>query len=129
MLQKIYHLTALIDTLKKFNFEIITVGEHDLITKKKLLSDINILITQTGGNMYNLIFSNTPKHIFFLSNKSALHVDYITKLLPRLNFYSKNLVKLFSYNSYIKNCDVKNYMNDPFIVNIPEIIYNLKNNL
>ena len=124
--RQIINEELLINALKNFNFEIITLGEHDLITKKNLLSDVNILITQTGGNMYNLIFSNTPKHIFFLSNRSPLHVDYIKNLLPKLNFYSENLVTLFSYDSYIKNCDKTNNMNDPFMVNISEIIYNLK---
>ena len=127
--RQIINEEVLIDVLKKFNFEIITLGEHDLITKKNLLSDVNILVTQTGGNMYNLIFSNTPKHIFFLSNRSPLHVDYIKNLLPKLNFYTQNSVTLFSYDSYIKNCDKTNNMNDPFMVNISEIIYNLKNTL
>jgi hypothetical protein len=72
--------------------------------------------------MYNLIFSNTPKHIIFLSNNVPLHSDYINSLLPKLNFYTPNSMKLFTYNSYIVNCDKTNCTNDPFIVDIDEII-------
>jgi capsular polysaccharide biosynthesis protein len=120
--REIVNEELLINNLKKLNFEIITLGENDIDNKKNLLSNINILITQTGGAMYNLIFSNTPKDIIFLSNTYPLHADYINNLLPKLNFYTPNSMKIFSYNSYINNCDIKNFMNDPFIVDIDEII-------
>jgi capsular polysaccharide biosynthesis protein len=121
-LRQIINEEQLINILKTLNFEIITLGECDIITKKNLLSNINILITQTGGAMYNLIFSNTPKDIIFLSNNHPLHTDYINNLLPKLNFYTPISMKLFTYNSYIKNCDKTNIMNDPFIVNVDEIV-------
>lgn len=127
--RQIINEEQLINNLKILNFEIITLGECDVIAKKNLLSNINILITQTGGAMYNLIFSNTPKHIIFLSNNYPLHADYINNLLPKLNFYTQNSIKLFTYNSYINNCDKKNIMNDPFIVDIDEIINFCKDKL
>ena len=112
----------LILNLQKLNFEIITLGECNIFEKTKLLSDINILITQTGGNMYNLIFSNTPKHILFLSNSHPLYFEYINVLLTKLNFYTNHSNKLFSYDSSIIHCDKKNVMNDPFIVNVEHIV-------
>ena len=99
--RQIINENTLIEFLKQNNFEIITLGEHDLHTKKELLSNINILITQSGGAMYNLVFSNTPKHIIFLSNKTPLHIEYIHNLLPLLNCYTPSLYKVFLYDSYI----------------------------
>ena len=120
--RKIENEDILIKILKdKFNFEIITLGEHSLFDKSLLLSDVNILINQTGGNMYNLFFSNTPKHILFLSNNSPLHVDYINNILPKLNYYTQHSPKLLCYNSTILNADKLNNMNDPFIVDIEYI--------
>lgn len=77
--------------------------------------------------MYNLIFANTPKSVIFLSNNSPLHVDYIRSLLPRLNFYTPGSATTFQYDSYIYKCDITNAMNDPFIVNIDQVINYCKN--
>ena len=120
--RRIINENILIENLKSIGFEIITLGDCDLRSKSELLSNINILITQTGGTMYNLIFSNTPNHILFLSNQFPLHANYIHDLLPKLIFYTQTHVKIFKYESYIKNCDKKNDMNDPFIVNVDQII-------
>lgn len=125
--RQIVNEQQLITALQRLNFEIITLGERDICEKKNLLSNVNILITQTGGTMYNLIFSNTPKHLIFLSNNSPLHVHYIQNLLARLNFYTPGSVTTFKYRSYINNCDRKNAMNDPFIVNIDDVINYCKN--
>jgi capsular polysaccharide biosynthesis protein len=125
--RQIVNEDQLISALQKLNFEIITLGERDIYEKKNLLSNINILITQTGGTMYNLIFANTPKSVIFLSNNSPLHVDYIRDLLPRLNFYTSGSVTTFKYGSYIYKCDITNVMNDPFIVNIDQVINYCKN--
>jgi capsular polysaccharide biosynthesis protein len=120
--RQIVNENILIEKLKLFNFEIITLGEHNLNYKNELLSNVNILITQTGGTMYNLIFSNTPKNIILLSNNYPLHGEYINNLLPKLKFYTPKSLKTFKYKSYIQNCDNKNSMNDPFNVNIDEIM-------
>lgn len=120
--RQIINENLLINKLKKLNFKIVTLGDKNIYEKKDILSNINILITQTGGNMYNLIFSNTPKHIIFLSNKYPLHTKYINNLLPMLNYYTKNSIKIFEHESYIKNCDKKNVMNDPFNVDIDKLL-------
>jgi hypothetical protein len=111
----------LISYLRELNFEIITLGECDLFEKNKILTDINILITQSGGNMYYLIFSNTPKHVCFLTNTEPIHVEYICDLLPKLSCYTIADVTRLSYNSIYENGDSTNKWNSPFIVNIDDI--------
>lgn len=111
----------LISYLQKLNFEIITLGECDLFEKKNLLTDINILITQSGGNMYNLIFSNTPRHVCFLTNTEPLHVEYMCDILQKTLFYTNTNFTRLSYNSIYEAGDSTNKWNSPFIVNIDDI--------
>jgi capsular polysaccharide biosynthesis protein len=121
--RQIVNEELLLQNLKKMNFEIITLGESDIYDKCKLLSNINILITQIGGNMYNLVFSNVPRHIIFLSNNSSIsHAEYINNLLPKMKCYTHHSMIVFTHKSYVINCDAKNPTNDSFEVNINNII-------
>jgi capsular polysaccharide biosynthesis protein len=130
IIRKILNEDELIDKLKTYNFEIITLGDKLLKEKAKLLEDIDILITQNGANCMNFIFSNGPKNIIILSNNTPIGVDFYLNYCEILNNTKINHL-LLTYPSDPKYNDITNRWNNAFTVNIQQIeniINSLKKN-
>lgn len=132
IMRKILNEDLLIETLKKHNFEIITLGDKNLEEKKKLLENCDILITQLGANLLNLIFSNLPNKILILSNEYLIGVDFYTRLLSLLNNKVTNYKVLHylsikntykKYNGFSAPEDAQ--FNNAFNININEILNNI----
>jgi capsular polysaccharide biosynthesis protein len=119
--RKISNEDLLINKLKELNFEIITLGNKNLVEKKNLLNNCDILITQLGANLFNLAFSNLPKKIIILSNNYLVGIDFYLNFLSKLNNKQINY-KLFQYDCDNLFIDPKNNTNNSFKVNINEII-------
>jgi len=105
--------------LKSEGFEIITLGDKNILEKNKLLEDVDILITQIGANCINFLFSNSPKKILFLSNEFPIGKDFYINMTSNLN---KSVIQhdIFCYRTEI-NYDNKNHTNGQFIVNMVDI--------
>lgn len=120
--RKILNELELIDNLKKLNFTIIKLGNNNIIEKSSILNDAEIIITQTGGTCVNLLFSNTPKKLLFLSNQTPIFTNYIESILNNKKIVKNTDVnyKLLKYKTLI-NHDNENNTNGTFNVNIDEI--------
>jgi capsular polysaccharide biosynthesis protein len=123
--RRISNEDQLIDLLVQNNFEIIELGSKTIQEKTEELKDIDVLITQLGANICNLIFSNTTNNILLLSNDRPVGEHYYFGLLDKLNLsQSKNL---FIYPSSPYNVDPENSTNASFEVNLEDINKYLKN--
>lgn len=109
----------LIELLVQNGFEIIELGDKTIQEKVEAMKDIDVLITQLGANVYNLIFSNTTNNILLLSNDKPVGQDYYFGLLDKLNLTQRK--DLFLYPSLPHNIDPKNGTNDSFEVNLENI--------
>ena len=115
----------LIEKLKNIGFEIIVLGDKLISEKYELLKDAEYIITQIGANCFNFIFSNAPANLILLSNNIPIGQNWYPYIVSALNNTNINY-KLLCYPSYKLNADPKNDSNDPFIVNIDEIVTHIK---
>jgi len=123
--RRISNEEELIELLVQNGFEILELGDMTIQEKVEALKDINVLITQLGANICNLIFSNTTNNILLLSNDRPIGEHYYFGLLDKLNLtQSKNL---FTYPSSPYNVDPENSTNASFEVNLEDINKYLKN--
>lgn len=125
--RKILNENIIIDYLKKNGFNIISLGDKNIKEKSDLLNDAHVVITQLGGNCFNLLFSNTPKNILFLSNDTPLGYKYYCDIFQKINYSTYSNISIYKYKSINKNIDKKNKTNSPFVVNINDIECYLKN--
>jgi hypothetical protein len=125
IMRKILNEDELINKLKIYNFEIITLGDKLIQEKAKLLEDIDILITQNGANCMNFIFSNGPKNIIILCNSTPLGINTYLSYSEMLNNTKINQLVL-QYPSDTRYGDPANRWNNAFTVNIPEIENHIK---
>lgn len=112
----------LIKYLLENNFEILETGSLTLEEKQEKLKNSNIIITQTGGSSYNLLFTNTPKKLIFLSNDTPVAFDSCKKYLTDkiLNFTNLDII-LLKYKSLKPKIDKENITNSPFKINLNDI--------
>ena len=125
-IRKILNEDILISELVKLDFVIVTLGDKLIKEKYELLKDAEYLITQIGANCMNLIFSNAPKNIFLLSNDVIFGEYWYSQLCSALNNEAIINTKLFYNKSHIYNADPTNQWNNPFYVNIPDILSHIK---
>jgi len=120
--RKIINELELINYLKKNGFEIIKLGNKSIEEKSMLLNNSEIIITQMGGNIFNLLFSNTPKKILFLSNEYPILYNYICCMLNCKDIIesTKTNFKIIKYKTII-NYDKENSTNGCFEVKINDI--------
>lgn len=85
ILRQIINENELIEELTKLGFEIITLGTKNINEKSFLMNNIKILITPLGANCMNLIFSNCPHNIIYLSNHELFGYEQYTLLSEELN--------------------------------------------
>ena len=117
-MRQIINERVVIDELISLGFEIVTLGTKFITEKKELLCDAKIIITPIGANCMNLIFSNAPKNIIYLSNDKNFGFDYYTNLCKQVNNAEINTKNLISPGI---NVDPKNIWNSSFIVNIDKL--------
>lgn len=115
----------LIELLVQNGFEIIELGDMTIQEKAEALKDIDILITQLGANICNLIFSNTTNNILLLSNDKPIGQHYYFGWLDKLNLIPHK--DLFIYPSSGYNVDPENATNNPFEVDLEDINKYIKN--
>jgi len=102
-------------------FSIITLGNKSILEKSELLNNSDIIITQNGANICNLLFTNQPNKLIILTNENYKFAsDYYIKLLNKIYKQSFNY-KVFSYTD-VKIKNELNANNNSFIVNINNII-------
>jgi capsular polysaccharide biosynthesis protein len=104
------------DLLKKYNFEFIDVATNILEEKRDKLINAKIIITETGANILNILFTSFPSHLILLTN-SYTAVDwamYWEQLLRSITNFS---FTCSTFRSISENIDV----NDPYLVDIPQI--------
>jgi len=120
--RKIINELELINYLKKNGFEIIKLWNKSIEEKSMLLNNSEIIITQMGGNIFNLLFSNTPKKILFLSNEYPILYNYICCMLNCKDIIesTKTNFKIIKYKTII-NYDKENSTNGCFEVKINDI--------
>ena len=109
----------LITKLQNKNFEIITLGTKSIMEKKQLLENANIIITSLGANCMNLIFTNAPKHLIYLSNKEMFGEHYFWKLSEILNNTTFNC-GIMRYDGI--QIDPLNPWNKNFYVDVPNLL-------
>lgn len=120
ILRKILNEDALIDQLKMDGFEIIHLGDKLLHEKKALLENAHIIVTQLGANCMNLLFTNAPKHLLFLSNATAFGKDFFCSISQIYNNTPIHTHTLIYPNDPV-HFDPTNSMNAAFTVSIEEI--------
>lgn len=113
----------LIEFLKKYNFEIVETGEISLLEKSIKLSHANIIITQTGGSSYNLLFCNTPKKLICLSNDTPVGFESLYSYLKNYNLFNSSEIdiRLLKNKNLNTNLDKENNTNSPFDINLEEL--------
>ena len=125
ILRKIINEDELINELIKEGFEIITLGTKNINEKSFLLNNIKILITPLGANCMNLIFSNSPHKIIYLSNNEMFGNEHYNWLSEELN-NSKINSNIIRYEGF--KTDPLNQWNNSFNVSIKDIkniLYNI----
>jgi len=110
----------LITLLLKNDFEVITLGDKTIEEKVNYLKDIDILITQLGANVCNLIFSNTIRNILVLSNNKPIGQKYYFDMIDMLNLDNKTK-DMFTYPCVNYGIDPDNDTNTPFQVDLNDI--------
>ena len=112
----------LIDYLRSQEFEIVEVGNLTITDKSNLLTDVNILITPLGGNCFNLLFSNTPKNILFLSNEHEISFEFIKNILRSNEILNNTETNISIHKSKtIYNLDPENCTNGSYEVDINNV--------
>jgi capsular polysaccharide biosynthesis protein len=121
-LRQILNEPELIQYLISEGFSIIELGDKSLIEKHNLLQDAQIVVSANGGNIWNLMFTNTPKHILILCNESRLNLDYIKQSVTDDNIKHNTSCNfnILSYSS-IYNNDTENSTNGTYVVNLDEV--------
>lgn len=119
IIRQIENENELMNSLRNIGFDIVTLGDKHIVEKSNVLNDSNIIITPLGANCVNLIFSNAPKNIIFLSNQNMFGDEYFISLFEKLNHAKINYL-IFRYDGI--HHDVTNQWNISFNVNIEEII-------
>jgi len=119
ILRQIINENELIEQLIKEGFEIITLGNKNINEKTILLNNIKILITPLGANCMNLIFSNSPHNIIYLSNNKMFGNDNYNYLSEELNNSKINSI-IIRYEGI--QTDISNQWNDSFRVDIKDIL-------
>lgn len=117
--RRISNEDQLIELLVQNGFEILELGDMTIQEKVEALKDINVLITQLGANICNLIFSNASNNILLLSNDKPVGQNYYFALLDKLNLTQRK--DLFIYPSSPHNVDPKNITNASFEVDLENI--------
>jgi capsular polysaccharide biosynthesis protein len=112
-----------VEKLRSIEFEIVTLGDKTIEQKHQLLSNAYIIITPLGANAFNLVFTNAPTHVIFLSNDRNFGENYYPCLSEVLNS-EKIQTRTFRYPSV--DTDPLNYWNASFTINIDEIINYIK---
>ena len=117
ILRQIINENELIEFLKTYNYEIITLGSKTISEKNLLLNDAKIIITPLGANCMNFIFSNAPYKIIYLSNNNNFGDTYFTNLSKILNNnYPIESILLRFDTEY--NLDLTNKWNGSYSVNL-----------
>lgn len=119
--RQILNENELIDKLKNLNFEIITLGTSSIENKKKLLENASIIITPSGANCCNFLFTNAPNNIIYLGNLETFTDEYFSNIIKILNSTNINCHSL-RYQSIYELCDPTNKWNSPFNVDIDDLI-------
>lgn len=118
--RQIVNEAELIDVLVDKGFEIITLGNSNIIEKSNLLSNTEIVVTPLGSNCFNFIFSNAPTTIIYVSNQEQFGDDYFTNLINTLN--NTNIKShTLRFESLRHLCDPLNGCNSPYYVDIQQI--------
>ena len=123
--RKILNEEELMGALQSKGFEIVTLGDKTIDQKYELLKDAEYVITQIGANCMNLAYTNAPKNIILLTNDITFGEMWYSNLCSELNSAEIN-TKILYYKSHIYNKDPTNMWNNPFYVNIAEILDNIK---
>ena len=120
--RRILNEIELINNLKRLNFEIITLGNKQLLDKSSILNNAEIIITQSGGSSLNLLFSNSPKKLLIISNEFPVFVKYFENIINNSKIISNTYTdyKLLKFKTIV-NHDNENSTNGSFNVNIEEI--------
>ena len=126
ILRKILNEDALIEQLKKEGFEIIHLGDKLLQEKKALLENAQIIITQLGANCMNLLFTNAPKHLLFLSNASAFGNNFFCSV-PKIYNTTPVQTNTLIYPNDPVHFDPLNGANAAFTVSIGDIMKHIAN--
>jgi capsular polysaccharide biosynthesis protein len=126
ILRRILNENALIDQLKKEGFEIIHVGDKLLHEKKVLLENAYIIITQLGANCMNLLFTNAPQYVLFLSNATTFGKDFYGSL-PKLYNTTEVHTHTLVYENDPVHFDPTNSANSAFTVSIEDIMKYITN--
>ena len=113
----------LISELQDRHFEIITLGTKSIIEKKQLLQNANIIVTPLGANCMNLIFTNAPKHLVYLSNQEMFGEQYFCKLCETLND-SPIHSTILRYDGF--QIDKLNRWNKNFYVDISHVLHHIE---
>ena len=124
ILRQIINEDELIKELIKEGFEIITPGNKNINEKSFLLNNIKILITPLGANCMNLIFSNSPHNIIYLSNNEMFGNENYSSLSEELNNCKINSI-IIRYDGI--RTDPLNQWNNSFNVDIKGILYKISN--
>jgi capsular polysaccharide biosynthesis protein len=125
VIRKIINEEELIVALKSIGFEIVTLGDKSISEKYELLKDAEYLITQIGANCMNFAFTNAPTNIILLTNDVIFGERWYSNLCSTLNGAEINTTVLY-YKSHVYNKDPTNMWNNPFFVDISEVLSNIK---
>ena len=124
IIRKILNEDELIEKLQSCGFEIVTLGDKYFHDKKKILENAKIVIAPLGANCLNLVFTNLPRYIIFLSNSSPLGDHMIKKLLSIFNNKPVSYKHLL-YPNDPRHSDPLNQWNSAYTVNVQQVMDNI----
>jgi len=110
------------DMLISKGFEIIPVGTLSIVEKSKVLKDAKMLITLVGTNCMNLIFTNAPETVIFISN---MHNHPFAYFNPHYYLSFSEILNNTKINTSCLSFDpirpiISNKYNIPFYVDIDQ---------
>jgi capsular polysaccharide biosynthesis protein len=111
---------------KKYNYENLYMATKNIKEKTEALENVDVLISEYGANLMNLLFAkNPPKIIILIGNEGWKKLDYYTTLF---NIWFEN--KEYKTKEFIfpcKECENHRTSNVPYFVNINIIEDYIKN--
>ena len=111
--RKVINENQVINLLKSYNFEIVTLSDLSFLSQINLFNESKIIVTMHGASLTNLVFSPQEQTVLemvpnFTKNKSNFYCDLsVSEFDDFVRKHFKNMAKIKKLNHFFLFCDYK----------------------
>ena len=111
--RKVINEAQVINLLKNYNFEVVTLSDLSFKSQINLFNDSKIIVTMHGASLTNLVFSPQEQTVIemvpnYTKNKSNFYCDLsVSEFDNYLRIFFKKIAKIKKLNHFFLFCDYK----------------------